>query len=330
MSWQDKRVLVTGVTGFLGSWLARELADRGASVVGLVRDRLPDSYFLVSGVASRITTVDGNVCDGDLMERILLEYEIEHVFHLAAQTIVGVANENPVSTFESNIRGTWTVLEAARRCGRLKGLVMASSDKAYGSQSVPYDETAPLLGTYPYDTSKVCQEYLARCYFQTYGLPVVITRCANLYGGGDVNFSRIVPGTIRSLLADERPIVRSDGSPVRDYLYVEDAVRGYLALAERVGERDIPGAAFNFGTSEPVSVLDLVEKIVSVSGKPHLKPLIQGTGKLQGEIDYQYVSADRAKQRLGWTPVVNLLEGLRETYHWYQTFLGARRAQVEG
>ena len=326
--WKEKKVFITGITGFLGSWLAVELLKRRAQVTGLVRDQVPESNFNLSGVAKRVSIVHGSLTDFDVVSRALLEYEIEYCFHLAAQAIVGAANQNPLPTFESNIRGTWTILEAARRTSGIRGVIVASSDKAYGTQAVPYREDAPLLGEHPYDVSKACAEQIARTYAKSFGLAVGVTRCSNLYGGGDLNFSRIIPGTIRSLLLDESPIIRSDGSPVRDYIYVGDVVNGYLGLGERVEEEGIRGQAFNLGTSEPISVLDLTNRLIAISGKGHLQPMILGRGKMPGEIDRQYLSISKAKGLLGWSPSVSLDGGLRETYSWYKQFFQSHKSFV--
>ncbi len=326
--WSNKKVFVTGITGFLGSWLAIELVKRGAEVTGLVRDQVPESNFNLSGISKRVNIVHGSLSDLEGLSRALLEYEIEYIFHIAAQAVVGVANQNPISTFESNIRGTWSLLEAARRKGKLEGVVVASSDKAYGTQAVPYREEAPLLGENPYDMSKVCAEFISKSYAKTYGLPVAITRCSNLYGGGDLNFSRIVPGTVRSLLLEEAPIIRSDGSPTRDYVYVMDAVRGYLALAEKINDSKIRGQAFNLGSAQPISVLDLTNRIIMASGKKHLRPLVQGKGKMHAEIDRQYLDITKAKELLHWSPAVSLEEGLRETCAWYQQFFDSHKSFV--
>jgi len=318
--WHDRPVLVTGCTGLLGSWLTAALVDAGAAVVGLVRDEVPHSHLRRSGYERRIAIVRGDVTDYALVERALNEYEIETVFHLAAQTIVPIANRAPLSTFETNIKGTWTVLEAARRTPTVARIVVASSDKAYGvHDSLPYTEDAPLLGCYPYDVSKACADLIARAYAATYDLPLAVTRCANLYGGGDLNWSRIFPGTIRSALRGERPIIRSDGTMVRDYLYIRDAVSAYLLLAEQLERPEIRGQAFNFGMDAPRSVLEIVETIIAVVGQPGLEPLI--LGQASGEIKAQYLGSEKARRMLGWAPVYSLEQGLQETVTWYRAFL---------
>jgi len=247
------------------------------------------------------------------------EYNIDTCFHLAAQTIVDVAKKFPLSTFESNIKGTWNILEASRNCKTIKRLIIASSDKAYGTHSkLPYKESYPLHGEYPYEVSKTCCDLLAQCYFKTYNLPIAIARCANIFGGGDFNFSRIVPGTIRSLIFDENPVIRSDGTPLRDYLYVEDAVDAYLTLAENLDKNIIKGEAFNFGSGKPISVVDLVNLIIKISGKNYLKPKI--LNKAIAEIRDQYLSCEKAKKLLKWEAKFNLEDALIRTYEWYEKF----------
>lgn len=318
--WLDRPVFVTGCTGVLGSWLTIALVDAGAAVTGLVRDEVPFSYLRRSGYEDRIRVVRGDVTDYALLERALNEYESDTVFHLAAQTIVPIANRAPLSTFETNIKGTWTVLEAARRAPRTQGIVVASSDKAYGvHEDLPYTEGTALRGCHPYDVSKACADRLARAYAVTYDLPVAVTRCANLYGGGDLNWNRLIPGTIRSVLRGKRPVIRSDGTMLRDYLYVEDAVTGYMGLAERMREPEIRGEAFNFGVDDPKSVIEVVQTIIDVSDQPALRPHILGQAK--NEIRAQYLDSGKARRTLGWMPRHSLTEGLRETLSWYRDFL---------
>jgi CDP-glucose 4,6-dehydratase len=318
--WKDRNVFVTGGTGFLGHWLTQELVDRQANVVGLVRDVVPTAPFFTDGLAGRIAIVRGELEDYALLERALGEYEIDTVFHLAAQAIVGVANRNPLATFETNIRGTWNLLEAARRSPKLTRLVVASSDKAYGiHDKLPYDEDTPLQGTHPYDVSKSCADLIAATYFHTYGLPVCITRCGNLFGPGDLNFNRIVPGTIRSALRGERPLIRSDGTMVRDYVHVKDIAGAYLLLAEKMEAKVFHGQAFNFGTGEPISVLDLTRTILVAAGRTDLEPIILNEAK--AEIPRQYLSSDRARERLGWKPGKTLAARLAETIGWYGEYL---------
>lgn len=320
--WLDRRTFVTGAAGLLGAWLVRRLVADGADVVCLVRDWVPQSELVRSRLIERVTTVRGDVRDQALLERILGEYEIDTVFHLAAQTIVAIANRNPVSTFETNIAGTWAVLEACRRSPTVKQIVIASSDKAYGEhETLPYDETAPLQGQHPYDVSKSCADLLAQAYATTYDLPVVISRCGNLYGGGDLNWNRIVPGTIRSVLRGQRPVIRSDGNYVRDYFYVEDAAEAYILLAERLADnRDLSGQAFNFSNEAQVTVLEIAELILSVSGSD-LQPDIRD--EASNEIRRQYLSAAKARCILGWEPLFPLRDGLSRTISWYKDFLGS-------
>ena len=317
--WQDRRVFVTGGTGLVGSWTVRALLERGAHVVGLVRDLVPDSELVQGGWLSRMDVVHGCVENQPLLERALAEYEIQTVFHLAAQTIVGIANRSPLSTFETNIKGTWCLLEAARRCGMNPQLVIASSDKAYGEQkALPYMEEAPLQGRHPYDASKSCADILALTYHHTYRMPVCVTRCGNFFGGGDLNWNRIVPGTIRSVLRNERPILRSDGSNLRDYFYVKDGALAYLHLAEFMARQpEVLGQAFNFSTETRVTVLDLVVRILSLLGTS-LQPDIRA--EAQHEIKHQYLSAAKARQMLAWRPQYDLDAALRETISWYREF----------
>ncbi len=320
--WRDRNVLVTGGTGLLGSWLVEALLARGAHVVGIIRDRVPRSRLVSERVVERIDVVWGAVEDYLLVERALAEYEVQTVFHLAAQTIVGIANRDPLSTFESNVRGSWSVLEACRRVPTVSQVILASSDKAYGEHAeLPYDERHPLRGRHPYDVSKSCADLLAQAYWQTFNLPVAITRCGNLFGGGDLNWNRIVPGTIRSALRGEPPVIRSDGKYLRDYLYVEDAVHAYLLLAE-AGERadsGLNGEAFNVSYEAPLSVTALVERILALMGRQDLKPMV--LNEASNEIREQYLSAAKARTALRWKPLYALDEGLRRTIAWYRDFL---------
>jgi CDP-glucose 4,6-dehydratase len=325
--WDDRNVFVTGCTGILGSWMTRELVQRGANVVGLVRDRVPRSLLLQTPEWQRVTAVHGAVEDLEVVERALNEYEIETVLHLAAQTIVGTANRGPLSTFTSNIQGTWVVLEAARRTRTVKRIVVASSDKAYGEHArLPYDEGFALQGRHPYDVSKSCADLITQSYHATYGSPVTITRCGNLYGGGDLNWNRIVPGTIKSILRGERPVIRSDGTYVRDYFYVLDAVYAYLALAERMDDPALAGQAFNFSNEIQITVLDLVERIRALMGAADLPPVV--LNEARAEIPHQYLSAAKARQVLGWHPVFDLDRGLQETITWYRRFFTSESARL--
>ena len=315
--WHDRRVLVTGCTGVLGSWLTAKLAELGADVVGLVRDWVPQSHAVRSGLLDRIKVVRGSITDEETVNRIFAEYEIQTCFHLAALTVVGVANRAPGPTFETNIRGTWLLLEAARAWGQVEQMVVASSDKAYGAhQQLPYTEDAPLQGRHPYDVSKSCADLIAQAYAHTYQLPVAVTRCANMYGGGDLNWNRIVPGTIRSALLNERPIVRSDGTMKRDYVYVKDIALAYLTLAQAMRAGAHTGATFNFGNDTPISALEMVNQIVRLSDHPDLQPVIQNIAV--NEIQDQYLSSEKARRVLGWQPQYTLEEGLRETLDWYR------------
>ena len=318
--WQDKNVFVTGCTGLLGAWMTAELLAQGARVVGLVRDVVPHSELVRSGNVDKITAVYGDLCDYENMERILAEHEIDTIFHLAAQTIVGIANRAPLSTFEANIRGTYILLEAARRNPTVQRVLVASSDKAYGDQpDLPYHEDAPMQGRHPYDVSKSCADLIARSYAHTYGLPVVVTRCANLYGGGDLNWSRIIPGTIRSVLRGEPPIIRSDGLFKRDYMYVKDAVLGYMLAATQLHRPEIKGQAFNFGLEAPITALEMVNQIIAHAGRPNLAPKILNEAK--NEIEEQYLASAKAGSLLGWESRYTLDEGLPETIAWYEAFL---------
>lgn len=316
--WGDVPVFVTGITGFVGASLAARLLKEGARVVGLVRDLVAPSGFERLNLSGRVTQVRGDLTDFFLLERVLAEYSIQVVFHLGAQTIVSIANRSPLSTFRSNIEGTWNLLEACRGKSLLRAIVVASSDKAYGSHaSLPYAEDFPLLPQYPYDVSKACADLIARSYAVIYQMPVVVTRFSNIYGPGDLNFSRIVPDTVRSILRGQSPVIRSDGTLLRDYLYVEDAVDLYLRLAEKI---DLSrGEVFNAGHSKPMSVLELVRTILQVAEKNGLQPTILGQ-KTPGEIDRQWLDGEKAKRILSWEPRTPLEEGLRKTFAWYQDF----------
>ena len=320
--WLDRPTFVTGATGLVGGWLVRRLIDAGADVVCLVRDWVPQSEFVRANLIQQTKVVRGDVRDQALLERTIGEYEIDTIIHLAAQTIVGIANRNPVSTFESNIAGTWSLLEASRRSPAVKQIVIASSDKAYGDHEVlPYSEEAPLQGRHPYDVSKSCADLIAQSYATTFDLPVAVTRCGNFYGGGDLNWNRIVPGTIRSVLREQRPVIRSDGKYVRDYFYAEDGAAANMALAEALSQnRQLRGQAFNFSNETQVTVLELVERLLNLMNSK-LEPEIRN--EATNEIRHQYLSADKARQLLKWKPLFSLDEGLRRTIEWYRDFLGA-------
>jgi CDP-glucose 4,6-dehydratase len=317
--WLDRPTLVTGATGLVGAWLVKRLVEAGADVVCLVRDWVPQSELVRSKQIERVKSVRGDVRDQATLERILGEFEIEVVIHLAAQTIVTIANRNPVSTLEANIAGTWCLLEACRRSPKVRQIVLASSDKAYGdSRVLPYTEETPLVGRHPYDVSKSCADLIAQAYAVTYGSPVVITRCGNFFGGGDLNWNRIVPGTIRSILRGQRPVIRSDGTNIRDYFYVEDGAIAYMLLAEKLAtDPSLKGRAFNFSNETQVTVRELVEKISKVMGSS-LEADIKN--EATHEIGHQYLSAAAARRDLGWTPQFSLDEGLGRTIAWYREF----------
>ena len=325
--WNHRSVLVTGASGLLGSWLVQELLDSGANVTCLVRDWVPASRLFVSGDRVRANIVRGDLVEYETLLRAINEYEVNTVFHLGAQTIVGTAARSPLSTFDSNIRGTWTLLEACRAFPRLvERIVVASSDKAYGAHDrLPYTEDTPLKGEFPYDASKACAELITRSYFTTYKLPVAVTRCGNLFGGGDLNFNRLVPGTIRSVLEGERPVIRSNGQFIRDYFYVRDAVKAYLRLAERLTESRIAGEAFNFGTEMPASVLEVVGSILRIMGRSDLEPVI--LNEASAEIPRQFLDCSKAGQTLAWSPSYTFEEGLRETIEWYTASVAAAPEQ---
>ena len=319
--WLDRPVFVTGATGLLGSWLVKALARLGTDTVCLVRDWVPQSEFVRSHAIDRCKVVRGDVRDQSTLERLLGEYEIDTVFHLAAQTIVPIANRNPISTFESNVRGTWALLEACRRSPAVRQVIVASSDKAYGShEPLPYTEETPLAGSHPYDASKACAELIGRSYARTFGVPVAITRCGNLFGGGDLNWNRIVPGTIRAVIRGQRPVIRSDGRYVRDYFYVEDAAAAVILLAEKLSaERSLVGEAFNLSYERPLSVLQMADFILSMM-KSDLRPEIRN--EASGEIREQYLDARKARTVIGWEPHFTIEQGLVSTIEWYRDFFG--------
>lgn len=318
--WRDRPVLVTGGTGLVGSWLVKRLVEHQADVTCLIRDWVPESEFFRSEIAQRVKVVRGCVEDQTLLERVLGEHETDTVFHLAAQTIVTVANRNPISTFESNIKGTWCALEAAHRSPKVKQFILASSDKAYGTQAkLPYDENTPLQGEHPYDVSKSCADLIAQSYAKSFGVPVAITRCGNFFGGGDLNWNRIVPGTIRSVLRGEAPVIRSDGKYIRDYFYVEDGAATYMYLAEKLSaDRSLAGQAFNFSNDQPLTVFQVVSAILEKMGTK-LKPTV--LNQSTNEIREQYLSSQKAREQLGWRPLFTLDEGLGRTIEWYRKLL---------
>jgi len=318
--WRDRPVLVTGGTGLVGGWLIKRLLEYQADVVCLIRDWTPNSQLVRSGDLQRVTMVRGDICDQACLERVLGEFEIRSVIHLAAQTIVGIANRNPGSTFETNIGGTWKLLEACRRSPLVAQIVVASSDKAYGDVDVlPYTEETPLAGMHPYDVSKSCGDLIAQTYAHTYKSPVCITRCGNFYGGGDLNWNRIIPGTIRSILRGEAPVIRSDGSFVRDYFYVEDGAASYMHLVEQMVARpQLAGEAFNLSTEIQVTVLEVVHKLLDLMGSS-LEPIV--LGEASNEIKHQYLDATKAREQLHWKPLFTMDEGLIRTIQWYQQHL---------
>ena len=319
--WRDRSVLVTGATGLVGGWVVRQLLAADADLVCIVRDWVPRSELVASGLLERTRVVRGDIRDQETLERALGEYEVATVLHLAAQTTVGVANRNPVSTLDTNIRGTWALLEACRRSPAVQQIVIASSDKAYGDQEVlPYTEDTPVRGRNPYDVSKSCADLIGQMYAKTYGLPVCITRCGNFFGGGDLNWNRLVPGTIRSVLRGERPVIRSDGQYTRDYLYVEDGARAYLTLAEQMAATPaLAGEVFNFSYEQQMTVLELVARLLDVMGS-RLEPDVRN--EASHEIRDQYLDAAKARRMLGWTPGFTLEAGLRETVDWYTRYFG--------
>lgn len=317
MDWTNKRVFITGADGFIAGWLAKTLVEKNANVIAVVRDMKRKDSLDIHNIRNKVTVVQGDISDFGLMHRIINEYEIEYIFHLAAQALVQIATNSPLSTFESNIKGTWCILEAARLSKSIKAVIVASSDKSYGCQKqLPYTEDQHLNGLYPYDASKACTDILARSYFKSYNLPVAVTRNANTYGGADMNMSRIIPDTIVSSLKGKELIIRSDGTPERDYMYIKDAVDAYLTLAENIDKTK--GEAFNFGTETPINVLSLFRMITKLTGK-EVVPKV--TGKATNEIDRQYLGTAKAKKVLNWHPKYSLEQGLKETIEWYKEHL---------
>jgi len=326
--WKNRNVLVTGATGLLGSTLTQDLLERRANVICLIRDHVPAGGLVRSELIHKVTCVSGSLEDYATVLRAVNEYEIDTVFHLGAQTIVGTAARSPLSTFESNIRGTWTLLEGCRQCAKtVERVVVASSDKAYGEHDqLPYTEETPLVGRYPYDVSKSCADLIALSYFHTYRLPVAVTRCGNLFGGGDLNFSRLIPGAILSALNDEAPVIRSDGQYIRDYFYVRDASLAYIRLAEAMPS-NVAGQAFNFGNETPITVLEMVNRILHLTQSSHLQPVILNHSS--NEIRKQFLDCSKARQVLGWTSRYPLNEGLMETIDWYRAWESSRNSVRE-
>jgi CDP-glucose 4,6-dehydratase len=317
--WLDRPTFVTGGTGLVGSWLVKRLREAGAEVICLMRDWVPQSEMVRKGWIEQVKIVRGDVRDRETLERTLGEYEIDTVIHLAAQTIVTIANRNPLSTFETNIAGTWNLLEACRRSPKVKQIVVASSDKAYGAQkTLPYNEEAPLQGQHPYDVSKSAADLIAQTYAKSFDLPVVITRCGNFYGGGDLNWNRLIPGTIRAILRGQRPVIRSDGNFIRDYFYVEDGAAAYMLLAESLAKRpELKGQAFNFSNEAPLTVREVAQRILQLM-KSNLELDIRN--EATNEIRDQYLSAEKARRELNWKPMFTLDEGLQKTIEWYRDF----------
>jgi CDP-glucose 4,6-dehydratase len=319
--WSARSVFVTGATGLLGGWLVRQLLEEGAEVVALVRDGNPRSMLVREGLISRISVVNGGLEDGDLLRRALTEYSVQTIFHLAAQPLVGVAKSDPVGTLRANVEGTWNVLEAAR-VAAVGQTIVASSDKAYGeSSNLPYTEDHPLRGRYPYDVSKSCADLISSMYAHTYGLPVAVVRCANLFGGGDLNFSRTIPGVIKATLSGERFRIRSDGKFVRDFLYVKDAADAYLLVARELAQYpDRAGEAFNFSLAVRLTVLDVVRSVLELMGRSDLAPVIEN--RASAEIREQYMSCEKARTLLSWRPRFGMEAALRETIEWYSAYFG--------
>lgn len=319
--WAGRAVLVTGGNGFLGAWLVDALVSRGARVIALVRDLKPDGGLRLLGLEDRVVLATGSITDEALLGRLLAQYQVRCCFHLAAQTLVGRAQSSPVDTLDSNVRGTWMVLEACRRAGA-ESIVVASSDKAYGSsQDLPYRESHPLLASRPYEASKACTDILSRTFAASYQMPVAVTRCANIYGGGDLNPSRLIPDVVQAVLHGRPPVLRSDGSPIRDFMHVSDAVDAYLRLGEAAGRPGVAGHAFNFGTRQPHSVLDVVRLVLKLVGRQDLEPVVEDQSEARGEIDAQYVDSSKAESVLQWRARVSLEEGLTETIAWYRQYL---------
>ncbi|HZD50986.1 MAG TPA: NAD-dependent epimerase/dehydratase family protein [Silvibacterium sp.] len=320
--WKGKTVVVTGATGLMGGWLVKALLREGAKIVALIRDHAPKCMLVHEGLIDGIVTVPGDVECLPTMQRAIAEYEPHTVFHLAAQPLVQVAKRDPVGTLRANVMGTWNVMEACRLAGT-SNIVVASSDKAYGtSEALPYRETHPLQGRYPYDASKSCADLIAQMYAATYGTKTAVARCGNLFGGGDLNFSRTLPGLIKATLAGEPFVIRSDGKFVRDFLYVKDAAECYMILGEKLGEDpSISGEAFNFSMGERLTVLDIVNVTLEIMGRTDLKPVIQNIAS--SEIREQYLDASKARERLGWQPRYDMTEAIRETVDWYRKYFAA-------
>ncbi|MFT6765300.1 MAG: CDP-glucose 4,6-dehydratase [Alteromonas naphthalenivorans] len=328
-SWNNKNVLVTGAAGLLGSWLIEQLIKDKAHVIALLRDTQVSSLFTLKNLSQKVTIIQGDLCDYQSLVRILNEYDVDTVFHLGAQTLVGYANRSPLSTFHSNIEGTWNLLEACRLSPWVKKIIVASSDKAYGDQEVlPYTEDTPLQGEHPYDVSKSCSDLIAHSYYKTYNLPVCITRCGNIFGGGDFHYSRIIPGTIKALFNNEQPIIRSNGLFSRDYIFVKDIVDGYMKLAESMDDSTIWGQAFNLSEEKPLTVLEVVQLVTLLMNKNNIMPIIQNSAS--GEILDQHLSCKKAQNILKWSPRFGFKKGLQETISWYVNYFTTQQFVVGG
>lgn len=320
--WRNKVIFITGANGFLGSHLVKRALAYRAKVIVLIKEEILFSLFRIESLGSKCKIYRGDLSDSKVINSIFKNNKIDVCFHMGAQTIVGIANNSPAATLKTNIGGTWNMLEAARAFG-VKAMIVASSDKAYGEhKKLPYKEDAPLIALHPYDASKSCTDILSRTYAFTYKLPIAVTRCANIYGPGDSNFSRIVPDTCRAIIRGKNPVIRSDGTPLRDYVFVEDIVDIYFVLARKLLDKRIDfGEAFNFGINKPISVIGIARKIIKISGSTNLIPRILGKGKIKGEIDRQYLSSTKARRILGWSPKYSLQKGLAITYKWYKEHL---------
>jgi CDP-glucose 4,6-dehydratase len=325
--WKDKLVVVTGANGFLASHITVSLLENQAKVIGIIKEKIPATYLDLKQAENKfknLKIIKSDIVNYAFIRRTFKENNPDVCFHIAAQAIVGEANRSPIDTLKTNIEGTWNILEAVREYSPRTVVVVASSDKAYGEhKKLPYTEEAALQALHPYDASKACADILTRTYAHTYNLSTAVTRCANIYGPGDLNFSRIIPDTIRSVLANKQPVIRSDGTPLRDYVFIADIVKAYFLLAKALylKQEDVLGEAFNFGIGKPVSVIDLVRLIIKLSGRSGLKPKILSKSKIKGEIDRQYLSSKKAKASLNWEPCYKLTQGLNKTIEWYSDYL---------
>ncbi|MCK4650897.1 GDP-mannose 4,6-dehydratase [Candidatus Babeliales bacterium] len=325
--WNNKNVFITGATGLLGPWLIKDLLEKQANVFVLVRDIIPSSLFFIDGLDKKTNVIFGDLLDFQLLQRVLNEFDIDTVFHLGAQAIVGIANRSPLSTFKSNIEGTWNLLEACRLSPWIKKVIIASSDKAYGEhEKLPYKENISLQGRFPYDVSKSCVDLISQSYFHTYKLPVCVTRCGNFFGGGDLHLNRIVPGTIKSILYGKNPIIRTNGLFVRDYVYVKDVSDAYITLAQKMENDFVIGQCFNFSTDQPFNVIEIVDLILDIMKCNHLKPIIQNQSC--NEIPEQNLCSQKAKNILGWEAKFGVKVGLQETVKWYKNFFDEQKNKI--